>query len=75
MKQTDILISGGGASGLAAAIAIKRISPECNVCICEKNSRIGKKYWLLEMVAVIWETQINALIHIVTRSLYCCLKL
>lgn len=42
MKNTDIAIIGGGASGLAAAIAIKKYSDH-GVTILEKQSRIGKK--------------------------------
>lgn len=42
-KQTDIMIIGGGASGLAAAIAAKRIAPNLQVCIVERNPRVGKK--------------------------------
>ncbi len=41
--QTDILICGGGASGLAAAIVIRQLRPDLRVCIAERNSRIGKK--------------------------------
>lgn len=42
MKKKDIAIIGGGASGLAAAIAIKKYSDH-NVTILEKQSRVGKK--------------------------------
>lgn len=41
--QIDVLICGGGASGLAAAIAIKQSDPNLRVCITEKNARVGKK--------------------------------
>ena len=40
---TDIMIIGGGASGLAAAVAAKRFCPELSVMILERNSRVGKK--------------------------------
>ena len=46
---TDIMIIGGGASGLAAAVAAKRFCPELSVTILERNSRVGKK--ILETVA------------------------
>ncbi len=39
----SILIIGGGASGMAAAIAAKSANPDCYVTILEKNARIGKK--------------------------------
>ena len=42
MKKTDIAIIGGGASGLTAAIAIKKYSDH-NVMILEKQPRVGKK--------------------------------
>ena len=38
---TDIMIIGGGASGLAAAVAAKRFCPELSVTILERNSRVG----------------------------------
>ena len=41
MKQ--ILILGGGAAGIIAAIAAAENSPDCRVTILEKNPRIGKK--------------------------------
>ena len=36
---TDIMIIGGGASGLAAAVAAKRFCPELSVTILERNSK------------------------------------
>lgn len=42
-KTTDILIIGGGASGLAAAVAAKRTAPQLDVTILEKNAKVGKK--------------------------------
>lgn len=41
MKQ--ILIIGGGAAGLAAALTAKRYAPEANVTILERLDRVGKK--------------------------------
>ena len=44
LLQTDLLVIGGGASGLAAAIAAKRICGDrFSVCIAEQNPRVGKK--------------------------------
>ncbi len=41
MKQ--ILILGGGAAGILAAIAAAEADPDCQVTVLEKNPRIGKK--------------------------------
>ena len=44
MKNTfDILIIGGGASGIIAAIAAKTENPELEIAILEKLPRVGKK--------------------------------
>ena len=43
MKQTDILILGGGASGLCAAISAKRTNPNASVLVLEQLPRAGKK--------------------------------
>lgn len=40
-----VAIIGGGASGLAAAITIKREKPEIDVTILEKLDTVGKKSW------------------------------
>lgn len=39
----DIIIIGGGASGLAAAISAKKTAPELNVTVLERCDRVGKK--------------------------------
>lgn len=39
----DILIIGGGASGLVAAISACRANPNVSVAILERNNRVGKK--------------------------------
>ena len=39
----DVVIIGGGASGLAAAIELKMSSPNLSVAIFEKNDSLGKK--------------------------------
>jgi len=44
MKHTaDILVIGGGAAGISAAVAAKEANPAAEVMIAEKLPRIGKK--------------------------------
>lgn len=43
MKKYDILIIGGGAAGLAAAVSAKKQNSEITVGIVEKNDRVAKK--------------------------------
>lgn len=43
MKRFDFIVIGGCAAGLVAAINAKRLHPELNVAVVEKNLRIGKK--------------------------------
>ncbi len=39
----DIIVVGGGASGMVSAICAKRQNPELHIAILEKNDRFGKK--------------------------------
>ena len=41
--KADALIIGGGASGISAALEIKRICPDSEVVIAERLDRTGKK--------------------------------
>lgn len=41
--MTDVITVGGGASGIAAAIMIKRLLPEASVTVLEANDRVLKK--------------------------------
>lgn len=43
MKHSDILIIGGGASGMMCAITAKENNPDKTVTILEKQNRIGRK--------------------------------
>lgn len=43
MKKFDVIIAGGSASGLAAAISAKRQHPDYSVAVLEKLPRVGKK--------------------------------
>ena len=41
--NTEIAIIGGGASGLAAAIEVRRLLPQAEVLVIERLDRVGKK--------------------------------
>ena len=43
MKRFDFIAVGGCAAGLSAAINVKRLHPELNIAVIEKNPRAGKK--------------------------------
>lgn len=43
MKSYDLIIIGGCASGLAAAINARRVYPQAKIAVLERMSRIGKK--------------------------------
>ena len=42
-KNFDVLIIGGGASGLMCAVSVKEKNSNISVAIIEKNDRVGKK--------------------------------
>ena len=53
-KMQQVLVLGGGASGLAAALAAARAG--ARVTVLERNAKPGKNCWPPAMAAAIWTT-------------------
>ena len=51
MRSVQVIVIGGGASGMMAAITASRAGKK--VLLLEKMNRLGKKYWQPAMDAVI----------------------
>ena len=42
----SIIVIGGGAAGMIAAISAKTTNPSCKVILLEKNEKLGKKIYI-----------------------------
>lgn len=62
----DVLVIGGGASGMMAAITAARIGVK--VAVLEQNDRLGKNCYLRETANVITQMKIRTALFIIQSS-------
>lgn len=45
MKSFDLCVIGGGAAGMAAAVSAALTNPDLQICLLERNDKLGKKLY------------------------------
>lgn len=60
--MAEIIVAGGGLSGLSFAWYLKKFKPEWKITILEKESRVGGKAWTNEEHGFKWEKGVNGVL-------------